>query len=180
MGLVPMTMTGKKAKHVRGFTLIELMVVISIVAVMMVFALPAFNDFTQQRRMASNVNMFVSAVNLARSEATRRGAQVTVQALDASDVDDEWGPGFCVTLDDPGDCDDPLRVFQLDGNVLTLDATDDFDGIDGIPYTARGLQDDGFIGTFRLCGPNADSDPGRVIAMNAIGRTTVRDLVCFP
>ena len=110
MGLVPMTMTGKKAKHVRGFTLIELMVVISIVAVMMVFALPAFNDFTQQRRMASNVNMFVSAVNLARSEATRRGAQVTVQALDASDVDDEWGPGLCVTLDDPGDCDDPLRV----------------------------------------------------------------------
>ena len=40
---------------VKGFTLIELMVALTIASVMMAFAIPAFNDFTEQRRMAANV-----------------------------------------------------------------------------------------------------------------------------
>lgn len=164
----------------QGFTLVELMIALTILSVMMAFAIPAFNDFTNQRRMITNVNSLVSAINLARSEASRQGTEVTVQAQDASDADNEWGPGFCVTPNDPGDCAASVRTFQLDGNNTTFNATDDFDGVDSITYTAQGLQEDGFIGTIRLCGADAGDDPGRVVSINALGRTTVRNLVCFP
>ncbi|MEM7097114.1 MAG: GspH/FimT family pseudopilin [Pseudomonadota bacterium] len=166
-------------KAVKGFTLVELMIALTILSVMMAFAVPAFNDFTNQRRMISDVNGLVSAINLARSEAGRRAAEVTVQAVDASDSNDEWGPGYCVTVGDPGDCAASIRTFTLEGN-FTFDATADLDGLDSITYTSRGLSEDENTGTIRLCGADADDDPGRVISINAIGRTTVRNLVCFP
>ena len=77
-----------------GFTLIELLVTLTIAGVMLGFAVPAFNDFVQQRRMAANGNLMISAVNYARSEAARRGVQVTIQAQDASDSADEWSGRF--------------------------------------------------------------------------------------
>ena len=106
----------------KGFTLVELMIALTILSVMMAFAVPAFNDFTNQRRMISDVNGLVSAINLARSEAGRRGAQVTVQSLDASDSNNEWGTGYCVTVGDPGDCAAAIRSFTLEGN-FTFNAT---------------------------------------------------------
>ncbi len=165
--------------HYSGFTLVELLVALTILAIMMLFAVPAFNDFTQQRRMTTNVNTIIAAVNYARSEATRRGGLVTVQANDAADANNEWGPGFCVTLNDPGDCAAPLQVFTLNGTP-TFDATDTLDSVDGFSYNGRGLKQDGFAGTLRLCGADASDDPGRVVNINAIGRATVRTLVCFP
>ena len=94
---------------IRGFTVVELLVAMTIASVMMAFAIPAFNDFTQQRRMAANVNQLIGAIGYARSEATRFGGIVTLQAEDADDNDNEWGPGFCVTPGDPGDCAAALR-----------------------------------------------------------------------
>ncbi len=163
----------------RGFTLVELLIALTILSIMMLFAIPAFNEFTQQRRMTTNVNSMIAAINYARSEATRRGGLVTVQANDATDNADEWGPGFCVTANDPGDCNTPLQVFTLNGNP-TIDATNTLDGVDGFSYNGRGLKQDGFTGTLRVCGADADDDPGRVVNINAIGRATVRNLICFP
>lgn len=175
-------MIGKKVNKVRqqtGFTIIELMVALTIAAVMMAFALPAFNDFTSQRRMAANVNLLVTAIGYARSEATRLGARVTVQAIDASDGDNEWGPGFCVTVDDPGNCDDPLRTFALEIGS-TLDGIDAYNNEDGFTFNSRGLLVGAAAGNLQLCGEDADDDPGRTINMNALGRTNVVDLTCFP
>ena len=168
------------AKQSGGFTLVELMIALTILSVMMAFAVPAFNDFTNQRHMITNVNALVSAINLARSEAGRRGAEVTVQTEDSTDANNDWGPGFCVTPGDPGDCAAAVREFRLDGNNITFNATDDFDGVDSISYTAQGLQEDNFIGTIRLCGADENDDPGRMVSINAVGHTTVRNLVCFP
>ncbi|MEM9620953.1 MAG: GspH/FimT family pseudopilin [Pseudomonadota bacterium] len=171
--------TGRQPIKMAGFTLVELLIALTILSIMMLFAVPAFNDFTQQRRMTTNVNSLVAAINYARSEATRRGGLVTVQANDATDANDEWGAGFCVTADDPGDCTNPLQVFALNGTP-TFDATGTLDSVDGFSYDGRGLKQDGFTGTLRLCGADATDDPGRVISINVIGRATVRQLVCFP
>ncbi len=172
----------KKSNRIHGFTVIELMVAMAIAAVMLSFALPAFNDFTTQRRMATNVNAMIAALNYARSEAARLGGTVSVQAVDASQTADEWGDGFCVTAGTPGDCTTPLQVFSLDG----LDGNGTFDAIDGlhtqgtISYNSRGLVLGGLTGSIQLCGNDADDDPGRVININAIGRASIRELTCFP
>ena len=180
--LVLRIMTGKKAERVPrqvGFTLIELMVVLSIAAVLMAFALPAFNDFTQQRRMAASVNLWVSAVGYARSEATRAGQRVTLQALNGADADNEWGPGFCVTLGDPGQCDEPLRLFLPESNI-TLDGIDAYDRVDALGFDGRGLLIGSQAGRIEVCGEDADADPGRSIAINALGRTSIAEQVCYP
>ena len=162
-----------------GFTIIELLVALTIASVMMAIAIPAFNDFTAQRRMAANVNSLVSAVNYARSEATRLGATVTLQATDPSDSDNEWGPGFCVNAANPGDCDDPLQTFAIDGTV-TFDAQGLLHNVDSLSFNSRGLLLGGVQGTMQLCGEGADDDPGRTVNINAIGRVSVVDLTCYP
>jgi len=166
-------------KRSSGFTLIELLVTLTIAGVMLGYAVPAFNDFVQQRRMAANGNLMISAVNFARSEAARRGVQVTIQAVDAGDNSDEWSAGFCVVVDDPGNCNGALSVFNLDGGGVTLNALDDLDDEDSMSFDSRGLIQDDLRGEIRLCGADATDDPGRSIRINAIGRAQVTRLDCF-
>jgi type IV fimbrial biogenesis protein FimT len=158
-----------------GFTLIELMVALSIAAIMMVFALPAFNDFTAQRRMTANVNSMIAAINYARSEATRLGGVVTVQASNGGAAGNEWGPGFCVTPADPGDCAASIQTFDM-GGTITFDSQG---GQDSMSFNSRGLLL-GTADTIELCGADADDDPGRSIDISAIGRASIQTLVCFP
>ena len=164
---------------VAGFTLIELMVALTIAGIMMAYALPAFNDFTAQRRMMSNANSMIAAVNYARSEATRLGGIVTVQAVNAGDTDDEWGPGFCVTPADPGDCAAAIQTFDMGGTV-TFDGQGGLHTQDSMSFNSRGLLQGGLIGTMQLCGVDAGDDPGRTINISAIGRASILNLVCFP
>ncbi len=169
----------RKRNSQTGFTIIELMVALVIASIMMVFALPAFNDFVQQRRMAANVNLLVAGITYARSEATRLGATVTLQTLDSTDNDNEWGPGFCVTAGDPGNCNAALRTFTLEGTG-TFDGMGGFQNGDALSFNSRGLLQGGVAGFMELCGEDADDDPGRVVNINAIGRPSVVPMTCFP
>lgn len=61
-----------------GFTLIELMVTLSIAAILMGIAVPSFQTTIKSNRIVTQTNQLVTALNLARSEAIKRGVQVTV------------------------------------------------------------------------------------------------------
>lgn len=62
----------------RGFTLIELMVTISVLAIVLAVAVPSFQDMVRRNRLTSDTNNLVSALATARSEAIKRGSVVTV------------------------------------------------------------------------------------------------------
>ena len=62
----------------RGFTLIELMVTISIGAILMSLGVPMMRNLIERNAVSGQVNSFVGAVQLARSEAIKRGIQVVV------------------------------------------------------------------------------------------------------
>ena len=125
------------------------------------------------------LNSFVSAVNYARSEAARRGQLVSIQANAAATVDNEWGSGFCVVLDNPGDCTTPLRQFVLEG-TSTFNGIDGMNNILSISYNSRGLMQGTDTGAIQLCGADADDDPGRQLMINAIGRASVNQFTCYP
>jgi len=165
--------------HETGFTLLELLVALAIVAVMMTFAIPAFNDFTLQRQIGASVNSLITAVNYARNEAARSGSVASLQAIDASENDNEWGPGYCVTAGDPGSCDNALSMFGREGGAITVDASEGLNGVDSMSFNSRGIFL-GAVGTFEICGENAESDPGRVVRISQIGRASVGELTCFP
>jgi type IV fimbrial biogenesis protein FimT len=61
-----------------GFTLIELMVAISVLGVLIALALPDLRSFLVSNRLSSDVNGFVGLVNYARSEAIVRNQDVVI------------------------------------------------------------------------------------------------------
>lgn len=146
----------------------------AVAAILLGMALPAFNTFIEQRAMTSRVNDFISAVNLARSEAVNRGGPVSIQA-EAAAADDEWGGGYCVTPGTPGNCNDALRSFD-GGDGATMDALGGLNGIGTLTYNGRGLLTLAAAGTIEIC--TAGVTQGREIAINTIGRVASADLDC--
>jgi type IV fimbrial biogenesis protein FimT len=63
---------------VRGFTLIELMITITIMAVLLVVVAPSFQSAMLSNRLASYANDWVAAAQVARGEAIKRNAAVTL------------------------------------------------------------------------------------------------------
>src|SRR3569832_1392228 len=64
----------------RGFTLIEQLVTLAIAVILLTVAVPNYQMFVANSRMASQANEVVGALSLARSEAVKRGTQVSVPA----------------------------------------------------------------------------------------------------
>ena len=58
----------------RGFTLLELLVTITIAATLMAVAIPSFNGFIRGARITSPSNELLTAIYLARNEAIKRRA----------------------------------------------------------------------------------------------------------
>lgn len=75
-----------------GFTLIELMVTIAIVAILMALAAPAMSNFVLNGRAKQAASDIWASMSLARSEALKRNANVSV-----GPVGSDWRNGWQVT-----------------------------------------------------------------------------------
>ena len=92
----------------RGFTILELMVTLTVLGILLGVAVPSFSTFVQNSRVTSQTNELVSALNLARSEAIRRGGTATVEAVSASG----FAGGWCVHVGSGcADTGNVLRVY---------------------------------------------------------------------
>jgi type IV fimbrial biogenesis protein FimT len=72
----------------RGFTLIEVMVVIAILAILVGIALPSFINMMQRARVDSSVEELVTAMRYARSEAIQRNEVISI--VDGGDYTNGW------------------------------------------------------------------------------------------
>ena len=62
----------------RGFTLVELMMVIAVVGVLLLVAAPSFRDFIEMQRLRGVSNELVTDIQYLRSEATRRNERMGI------------------------------------------------------------------------------------------------------
>ena len=79
----------------RGFSLVELMVVLAIAIILLGIGVPAFGGLIQNQRVTTTVNEFMAAISLTRSEAVKRGARV-----DLVPAGSDWTEGWVVFVDD--------------------------------------------------------------------------------
>jgi type IV fimbrial biogenesis protein FimT len=67
--------TGRTA---RGFTLLETVIVMGMVAILMAVAVPSYRYITNANRIAAEVNGLLGDLQFARAEAIKQGSTVTV------------------------------------------------------------------------------------------------------
>ncbi|MFE8645939.1 GspH/FimT family pseudopilin [Sphingomonas sp. NCPPB 2930] len=79
----------------RGFTLIELMVTVAIVAILGMVAVPSFVAFQRNSELTSTSNSLLAAIGTARSEAMKRNMRVVVVPFSGT----SWGNGWKVFAD---------------------------------------------------------------------------------
>lgn len=74
----PVAWVGVRAWTQLGFTLIELMVTIAVIAILTMVAVPSFSAAMLSNKLAGYANNFVASALLARSEAIKRNVAVTL------------------------------------------------------------------------------------------------------
>lgn len=82
-----------------GFSLLEFLVAIIILVILITIAMPNFRAVLQNNRTQSLANELVSALNLARSEAIKRGISVSLCAAADSTLSScgsNWNNGWLV------------------------------------------------------------------------------------
>lgn len=100
----PASARSSRLRHT-GFTAIELLVVISIAAVLVALALPSFNGVIARYQIERATQEMISTIYQARSEAIKRGGQVVLRKEPNSAVcsnagtNQEWGCGWILFFD---------------------------------------------------------------------------------
>ncbi len=80
------------SRKYRGFTLVEVMVTVIVIAILTAVALPAFRSFISTQRIKNASFDMMAMLTLARSEAIKRNGQVT-----AAPTNNDWAQGWTVT-----------------------------------------------------------------------------------
>jgi type IV fimbrial biogenesis protein FimT len=99
----------------RGFTLVELMVVVAVVAILASAALPSFSDLLSRQRVSVEANRLLGDLQYARAEAVTRHHEVVVCPASRQSCvgGGDWSRGWMVFVDGN-------ENGQRDGNDLVL------------------------------------------------------------
>jgi type IV fimbrial biogenesis protein FimT len=151
------------------------MMTITILAVVLVVAVPNIRDMIVNNRLASQANNFIAALTVARSEAIKRRETIIVQSNSGAN----WALGWQVI--DPDDtveetADEIIREFgELQGgSTFSADSS-----ITQVDYAASGTLGGGLAAqTFQLGHPECEGDQHRTISIGATGRASVARVNC--
>ncbi|MDP1557435.1 MAG: GspH/FimT family pseudopilin [Nitrosomonas sp.] len=174
----------------RGVTLIELLVTMSVLAILLAVGVPSFGQFTSNNRLNNFSNSLFSNLALARSEAIKRSGRVVIcKSADGSACSgtEDWSQGWIIFADVDNDAsmDNGEQIIH---RMPTMPAGYRFVGNSAISnyvsYDAQGmtkLTSGAFqAGTFTLCPPEpAIAGSGRQIILSSSGRArTVKITTC--
>lgn len=99
-----------RSLRVGGFTLVELMITMVVLAVLLKVAMPAFSSWIGNVQLRASAESVLSGLNLARAEALRRNARVMFTMTGADGGETSWS--ICQVTTGGTTCDGLVPVIQ--------------------------------------------------------------------
>lgn len=167
----------------RGFTIIEIMLVLIVLGILTILAVPAMRFYIQNSRAIVMTTDFTSALAFARSEALKRGTPVTICAsndtvnYNTCGASNTWSNGWIIFTDPNADgviaaSTDRLKIHQalpVGSSITTTQAR--------ITYNSTGFATAG-SGTFTLMASGCTGNYGRLITISTTGRAHIDEIAC--
>jgi len=157
----------------KGLTLLELMIVLSVLTILVSLASPSLNTLFRKQQVAGESNILFTLIYFARSEAIKRNTVVTIcKSDDATQCGGDWTDGWIVFADvdkdgsrDVGDA--LISSGKIDENyTLSWSA---YGSSNYIRFTSNGLtlsQN----GSFKLCPSDLDLRFARAVVISKTAR----------
>ena len=187
-----------------GFTLVELLITIVVVSILLAAGVPAFQSFIKNNRVTSQANGLISAIQLARNEAVKRGSVVTICASSDQSTcnvtDKDWKKGWIVFSDlnqdgvpNKEDCSTPITGTCQPTEDCILRKNSGLSGknaitanVNSFRYMPTGMVNENdipLVGTikkavFTLEADNCEHNQARDITVTQQGHTSVTTIPC--
>jgi type IV fimbrial biogenesis protein FimT len=150
----------------RGFTLVELMVTIAVMVVLAMIAVPSFENVRLSNRLGAYATDLVAASQLARSEAIKRNAQVTLCASSNGSScasNGQWEAGWIVLS--------AGQVVQKQGTAASGYRIRDGAGQSALRFEGTGVG--ATAATLTICRATPAGSQERMVKISATGRSAI-------
>lgn len=159
--------------HTKGFSLIELIITLVVLAVMAVLAVPSITSLIRDSRLATQADLLVSSLNVARLEAVRQRKNHQVCSSTTPDsgstcgANTDWGSGWIIK--DSG-TDVVQRIQAKTGITITTNSpTVEFNGTLGSATS---------VASFSLCATGSKQQQVDVSASGHVSKKINSGTTC--
>lgn len=159
----------------RGFTLVELMVTLAVLAVLLGIAVPSFQNIINRNRLTAITNEVVGAIQLTRMEAVRRNSRVVFCPTTdgATCAGENWLRSIVVASDG-----EVVRELVVEGAGMVITPSTNVGTGDQISFGASGFARAGTTvtnraGGLRICSTQVDGDENARDVMVNVSRISV-------
>jgi type IV fimbrial biogenesis protein FimT len=167
-------MNADRASRQTGFSLIELLVTVTLLSILLALGVPAFTDLIASTKLTSATNTLIGHLHYARAEAIKRGrGRIAVGPYETQTTwleSQSWEGGYMVAAVGATSITTPEVLRRVDGANLTSIKIKKNGSTPRFFFDTDGSASG--IGTLTICDPN-NAKHKRGVVVDRIGRVRV-------